>query len=116
MLIVIVRDGQVRSYVYFKSCVRTTTHTTWHTLWEHFRKYLIRLHHDWKSRAFAFGSVKDRPRSGRKKTREETCAGVAASIEKSPIKSTRKLGISRTTMRYHIKKDMKVRPFRPLGA
>ena len=41
---------------------------------------------DWERRAFAFGSVKDRPRSGRKKTREETCAGVAASIEQSPIK------------------------------
>ncbi|PSN49300.1 hypothetical protein C0J52_09403 [Blattella germanica] len=41
---------------------------------------------DWERRAFAFGSVKDRPWSGRKKTREETCAGVAASIEQSPIK------------------------------
>ncbi|PSN30196.1 hypothetical protein C0J52_27725, partial [Blattella germanica] len=41
---------------------------------------------DWERRAFAFGSVKDRPRSGSKKTREETCAGVAASIEPSPIK------------------------------
>ena len=69
---------------------------------------------DWERRAFAFGSVKDRPRSGRKKTREETCAGVAASIEQSPIKSTRKraaeLGIPRTTMRDHMKKDLKVRP------
>ncbi|PSN35887.1 hypothetical protein C0J52_14851 [Blattella germanica] len=41
---------------------------------------------DWERRAFAFGSVKDRPWSGRKKTREETCAGVAASIEQSRIK------------------------------
>ncbi|PSN54948.1 hypothetical protein C0J52_01667, partial [Blattella germanica] len=41
---------------------------------------------DWERCAFAFGSVKDRPRSGKKKTREETCAGVAASIEQSPIK------------------------------
>ncbi|PSN38289.1 hypothetical protein C0J52_26317 [Blattella germanica] len=38
---------------------------------------------DWERRAFAFGSVKD---SGRKKTREETCAGVASSIEQSPTK------------------------------
>ncbi|PSN48456.1 hypothetical protein C0J52_18929 [Blattella germanica] len=37
-------------------------------------------------RTFAFGSVKDRPWSGRKKTREETYAGVAASIVQSPIK------------------------------
>ena len=69
---------------------------------------------DWERRAFAFGSVKDRPRSGRKKTREETCAGVLASIEQSPIKSTRKraaeLGISSTIMRDHMKKDLKVRP------
>ncbi|PSN49666.1 hypothetical protein C0J52_24286 [Blattella germanica] len=45
---------------------------------------------DWERRAFGFDSVKYRPRSGRKKTREETCAGVAASIEQSPIESTRK--------------------------
>ncbi|PSN58427.1 hypothetical protein C0J52_02802 [Blattella germanica] len=65
---------------------------------------------DWERRAFAFGSVKDRPR----KTREETCAAVAASVEQYPIKSTRKcaaeLGIPRTTMRDHTKKDLKVRP------
>ncbi|PSN55616.1 hypothetical protein C0J52_04050 [Blattella germanica] len=42
---------------------------------------------DWERRAFASGSIKDRPRSGRKKTREETYAGVVASIEQSPIKS-----------------------------
>ncbi|PSN50544.1 hypothetical protein C0J52_03498 [Blattella germanica] len=40
---------------------------------------------DWERRTFTFGGVKDRPRSGRKKTREETCAGVAASIEQSLI-------------------------------
>ncbi|PSN55377.1 hypothetical protein C0J52_01821 [Blattella germanica] len=40
---------------------------------------------DWERCAFAFGTVKHRPRSGRKKTREETCAGVATSIEQSPI-------------------------------
>ncbi|PSN52830.1 hypothetical protein C0J52_09680 [Blattella germanica] len=41
---------------------------------------------DWEKCAFAFGSFKDKPRSRRKKTREEPCAGVAASIEQSPIK------------------------------
>ncbi|PSN32921.1 hypothetical protein C0J52_27399 [Blattella germanica] len=41
---------------------------------------------DWKRCAFAFGSVKYRQWSVRKKTREETCAGVTASIEQSPIK------------------------------
>ncbi|PSN43606.1 hypothetical protein C0J52_16384 [Blattella germanica] len=69
---------------------------------------------DWERRAFSFDSVKDRLRNGRKKTREETCAGVAASIEQSPIKSTRKraveLGILRITMRDHMKKDLKLRP------
>ncbi|PSN47383.1 hypothetical protein C0J52_11171 [Blattella germanica] len=69
---------------------------------------------DWERRAFAFGSDKDRLWSGRKKTQKETCAGVAASIEQSPIKSTRKraaeLGIPRTTMRDHMKKDLTVRP------
>ncbi|PSN54296.1 hypothetical protein C0J52_11040 [Blattella germanica] len=73
---------------------------------------------DRERRAFAFGSLKDRLQRERKKTREETCTGVAASIEQSPIKSTRKraakLGILRTTMRDHMKKDLKVRPFRPL--
>ncbi|PSN42505.1 hypothetical protein C0J52_09788 [Blattella germanica] len=63
---------------------------------------------DWESRAFAFGSVKDRPWSGSEKTREETCAGVAASIEQSP-KSTHKraaeFGIPRTTMRDHMKRS-----------
>ncbi|PSN52452.1 hypothetical protein C0J52_14992 [Blattella germanica] len=67
---------------------------------------------DWERRAFDFGSVKDRPRNGRKWTREETCAGVAASIEQSPIKSTRKraaeLGIPMTTMRDHMKKDLEM--------
>jgi len=45
---------------------------------------------DWEKRAFALRSVKDRPRSGRKTTRLETSAAVAASIERSPLKSTRK--------------------------
>ncbi|PSN38644.1 hypothetical protein C0J52_21251 [Blattella germanica] len=73
---------------------------------------------DWERRAFAFGSGKDRPRSVRKKTREETCAGVATSIEQSPspFKSTRtrkraaELSIPRTTMRDHMEKDLKIRP------
>ncbi|PSN33371.1 hypothetical protein C0J52_23698 [Blattella germanica] len=68
---------------------------------------------DWERRVFAFGSVKDRPRSGREKTREEPCAGVTASIKQSPspFKSTCKraaeLDIPRTTMRDHMEKDLK---------
>ncbi|PSN47503.1 hypothetical protein C0J52_02258 [Blattella germanica] len=73
---------------------------------------------DCERHTFTFGSIKERPQSGRKKTREETCAGIAASIEQSPIKSTRKcaaeFSIPRTKMRDHMKKDLKVRPFRPL--
>jgi len=72
---------------------------------------------DWEKRAFALGSVKDRPRSGRKTTRLETSAAVAASIERSPMKSTRKrsaeLGVPRSTMRGHMKKDLNLRPYRP---
>jgi len=57
---------------------------------------------DWEKRAFALGSAKEGPRSGRKTTRLETCAAVAASIERSPTKSTRKrsseLGVPRSTI------------------
>ncbi|PSN35816.1 hypothetical protein C0J52_22140 [Blattella germanica] len=69
---------------------------------------------DWERRAFGLGSDKDRPWSEKKKTQEETCAGVAASIEQSHIKSTRKraaeIGIPITTKRDHMKNDLKVRP------
>jgi len=72
---------------------------------------------DWEKRAFALGSVKDRPRSGRKTTRLETCAAVIASIELTPMKTTRKRssepGVPRSTMRDHMKKDLNVRPYRP---
>ena len=72
---------------------------------------------DWEKRAFSLGSVKDRPRTGRKSTRLETCAAVAASIERSPVKSTRKrsseLGVPRSTLRDHMKKDLNVRPYCP---
>ena len=44
-------------------------------------------------------------------------AAVAASIERSPKKSTRKrwseLGVPQSTMRDHIKRDLNVRPYRP---
>lgn len=73
----------------------------------------------WEKKAFATGSVLDAPRSGRPSTRVETCADVEASIERSPLKSTRKrsaeLGIPRTTMRDHMRKDLKVKCFRPLS-
>jgi ABC-type lipoprotein export system ATPase subunit len=73
---------------------------------------------DWEKHAFASGSVKDRPRSGRKKTREETCTAVAQSIERSPMTSIRKraaeLQIPRSTMHDHIKKDLKMKGFIPM--
>jgi len=72
---------------------------------------------NWEKRAFALGSVKDRSRSGRKTTRLETCAAVAASIERSPMKSTRKrsseLGVPQATVRDHMKRDLNVRPYHP---
>ena len=44
-------------------------------------------------------------------------AAVAASIERSPMKSTRKesseLGVPRSTTRNHMKKDLNVRPYCP---
>jgi hypothetical protein len=72
----------------------------------------------WEKRAFATGSVKDRPRSGRPITRRETCHAMAASVTQSPVKSTRKgsakHGIPRSTMTDHMKLDLKVRLFHPL--
>jgi hypothetical protein len=69
----------------------------------------------WQIRAFATGSVKDRPRGGRPITRQETYHAVAASVTQSPVKSTRKrsaeLAIPRSTMMDHIKLDLKVRSF-----
>jgi len=35
---------------------------------------------DWEKRAFALGSVKDRPRSGKKTARLETCTAVATPL------------------------------------
>jgi hypothetical protein len=57
---------------------------------------------DWEKHAFTPGNVKDRPQSGRKTTGLKTCAAVAASIERSPVKSPQKrsseLGVSWLTM------------------
>jgi hypothetical protein len=73
---------------------------------------------DWEKRAFASGSVKDRPRSGLKKSREETCTTVAQSIEQSPMTSIRKraaeLQIPWSTMHDYIKKDLKMKGLRPM--
>ena len=72
---------------------------------------------DLEKRTFALGSVKDRPRSGRKTTCLEICAAVAASIERSSMNSTwtrsSELGVPWSTMRVHMKKDLNVRPYRP---
>ncbi|PSN48554.1 hypothetical protein C0J52_05911 [Blattella germanica] len=79
-------------------------------LWEHSRKYLIRLHHG--KQHFSNGkdallvlAVSKTGRGVEGRRHEKKCAGVAASIEQSPIKSTLKraveLGIPRTTARSH---------------
>lgn len=71
----------------------------------------------WEKKVFATGSVLDAPRSGRPITRVETCAAVEASVARSPMKSTRKrsseLGIPRTTMQDHMRKDLDMKCFRP---
>uniref|UniRef100_H3A326 Tc1-like transposase DDE domain-containing protein n=1 Tax=Latimeria chalumnae TaxID=7897 RepID=H3A326_LATCH len=71
----------------------------------------------WEKKLFATGSIKDLPRSGRTPTWHETCAAVEESINRSPLKSTQKrsaeLGIPRSTMQEHMKKDTGVRPWRP---
>ena len=72
----------------------------------------------WEKRAFAMGSVKDLPRGGRPIKRRETCREVEASVQQSPLKSTRKrsaeFGIPRTTMMTHMKQDLKLKVYRPM--
>ena len=71
----------------------------------------------WEQKLFATGSIKDKQRSGRPSTRGEQCRDVAESVERSPMKSTRKraaeLGIPRSTLRKHMKRDLKLHPYRP---
>ena len=38
---------------------------------------------DWEKQAFELESILDRPRSGRRVTRDETCAEAASSVDKS---------------------------------
>ncbi|KAG2470010.1 RBL2 protein, partial [Polypterus senegalus] len=72
----------------------------------------------WEEKAFATGRVQDVLRSGRPSTRHETCADVAESVQRSPMKSTRKraaeLGIVESTMRKHIKQDLQMKCCHPL--
>lgn len=69
----------------------------------------------WEKKLFTLGSVTDKPRSGRKVTRQDTCASVADSILQSPMKSIRKrsleLGVPRSTMMRHMKKDLGLHTF-----
>nr|XP_032808374.1 uncharacterized protein LOC116941401 [Petromyzon marinus] len=64
----------------------------------------------WERKTFATGSVRDLPRCGRASTRRATCAAVAESVRRYPGKSTRQrsaeLGVPRSTMKDHIKKDL----------
>ena len=98
--------------------VQGSKHTETAAFWERFNKAPPRTASllDWEKRAFALGSVKERPRSGRKTMRLETRAAVAASKERSPVKSTRKrsseFGVPRSTTR-DMKKDLNMRPYRP---
>lgn len=73
----------------------------------------------WEKKVFETGSVLDQARSGRPETRKKTCAGVQESLQQSPKKSTRKrsaeLGIPRATMMDHMKKDLDVKPYKPMS-
>ena len=57
---------------------------------------------NWEKRALEQGSVLDRPRSGRRVSRNDTCAETASSLNRSPQKSMRKraaeLGDPRSTL------------------
>ncbi|XP_039610021.1 uncharacterized protein LOC120529867 [Polypterus senegalus] len=72
----------------------------------------------WEKKAFATGSVRDEPLSGRPSTRHETCADVADSVQRSPVKSTHKraaeLQLAESTLRKHIKQDLQMKCWRPL--
>ena len=135
--------GQTMSQVVFSVWLTqavTLSRSTWWQVWVHERQYMGQTMSqvmaafrerfnkappwratplDWEKRAFALGSVKDRLQSGRKTMHLETCAAVAASIERSPLKSTRKrsseLGVPWSTTRDHMKKDLNVRPYHPTG-
>ena len=67
---------------------------------------------------FQTGSVKDKPRTGRPKSRGTECREVDDVISKSPKKSTRnlsaKLEVPRTTLRRHMKVDLELFPYRPM--
>ena len=73
----------------------------------------------WERKTFLTGSVRDASRSGRPSTRLQLCADVQNSILQSPVKSTRKraaeLGIPESTMRKHIKVDLKMKCWHPLN-
>ena len=71
---------------------------------------------DWEKRAFELGLVLDRPRSGRRVSRDETCAEAASSVDRSPQKSIRKraaeLGVPRSTLHDHMRRDLLLKPCR----
>ena len=70
---------------------------------------------DWEKRAFELESILDRPRSGRRVTRDETCAEAASSVDRSPQKSIRKraakLGVPRSTLHNHMRRDLLLKPY-----
>lgn len=71
----------------------------------------------WEKKLFLLGCIKDKPRPGAPVKRQNTCAGVEASVLRSPQKSLRKrsseLGIPKTTMLRHMKKDLQLKAFKP---
>ena len=71
---------------------------------------------DWEKRAFELESALDRPRSGRRSSRDETRAKAAFSVDRSPQKSIRKqaakLGVPRSTPHDYTRRDLLLKPYR----
>ena len=72
---------------------------------------------DCEKRAFELGSMLDQPRSGRRTSRNESCAEAVSSVDRSPQKLIRKrateLGLLRTTLHDHNRRDLLLKPYRP---
>jgi hypothetical protein len=69
-----------------------------------------------EERCFRPGSVKDGPRSGRRKTRLTTCAAASVPVDRFPENSTQKRSaecdVPRATIWRQKKKDWNLKPYR----
>jgi len=72
---------------------------------------------EWEEKLFTTGSINDKPIHGRPK--ERTSLEVMQSVEQSPSVSIRRraveLDMTKSTMHNVLKKDLKLKPFRPIA-